>query len=171
GADLPYEVPQGSGNLKLANLFASRGESIDWQADAATSPSVFSPLCGFTGTLVLRGGGCRVDFGWYNVDGTNTPPPDSEIYPLVPLIDPIFNMEFRPQVGQTGQTFTAADIQNNPSYKGGLIGFAIKANPSSYCTQTHYSQPELNITCTNCTPPAPWITAISYKSTVTQNAY
>src|SRR4051812_1898122 len=143
-ADAPYQTSANS--LTLQSLFASRNEQIDWQQDATTSPAVFSPLCGFTGTLVLRGGGCKVDFGWYNVNPNNVPPLDSEIYVLVPKSDPIFNQTFHPQAGEAGQTFTAAAIQSDPNYKGGLIGFAFKGNPSEVCTQTHYSQRELNVT-------------------------
>lgn len=167
--DAPFEKTPGS--LTLASLFASRGEQIDWQADASTSPAVFSPQCGFTGTLVLRGGGCKVDFGWYNVGANNTPPSDGEIYTLVPKTDPIFNNTFQPQAGETGQTFSASAILTDPNYKGGLIAFALKGNPAEACSQTHYSQPALNITCTNCTPPAPWITSLIYKSTATPSAY
>ncbi|MEP7123995.1 MAG: MYXO-CTERM sorting domain-containing protein [Byssovorax sp.] len=168
-ADAPFQTSANS--LTLPALFAARNEQIDWQQDATTSPAVFSPLCGFTGTLVLRGGGCKVDFGWYNVNPGNVPPLDSEIYVLVPKSDPIFNQTFHPQAGEAGQTFTAAAIQTDPNYKGGLIGFAFKGNPSEVCTQTHYSQPELNVTCTSCSPPAPWITALIYKSTATPNAF
>ena len=168
-ADLPYETSAGS--LTLQSLFSSRGETIDWQNDATTTPAVFSPLCGFTGTLVLRGGGCKVDFGWYNVPSNNVAPPDSEIYILVPQTDPIFNNTFQPQVGQTGETFSAASIQTDPNYAGGLIGFAFRGNASQVCSQTHYSQQELNVVCTNCTPSAPWITALIYKSTATPNAF
>ncbi len=169
-ADAPYQTSPGS--LTLQSLFVSRGEIIDWQMDATTSPAVFSPNCGFTGTLVLRGGGCKVDFGWYNVDlSSNIPPPDSEIHVLVPQTDPIFNNTFQPQVGSTGSTFSASSIQSDPNYKGGLIGFAFKGNPSQACSQTHFSEQRLNVTCTNCTPSAPWITALIWKSTKTANAY
>jgi hypothetical protein len=168
-ADLPYETSPGS--LTLQSLFSSRGETIDWQLDAETTPAVFSPLCGFTGTLVLRGGGCKVDFGWYNQPADNTPPPDAEIYILVPQTDPIFDNTFQPQVGETGETFSATSIQTDPNYTGGLIGFAFRGNPSQACSQTHFSQQELNIECTNCTPNAPWITTLIYKSTATPNAY
>jgi hypothetical protein len=75
-------------NMSLEALFAARGEAIHWQNDASTEPSYFSPLCGFRGSLILRGGGCRVDFGWYNVDLTNdTPPPANMIYALVTTAD------------------------------------------------------------------------------------
>ncbi len=167
--DAPYQTSAGS--LTLQGLFASRNEQIDWQLDASNSPSVFSPLCGFTGTLVLRGGGCKVDFGWYNVDPSNVPPTDAQIYTLVPKTDPIFNQSFHPQAGEAGQTFTAAAIQTDPNYKGGSIGFAFKGNPSEVCSQTHYSQQPLNVTCTSCSPPAAWITTLIYKSTATPSAY
>src|SRR5262249_20362849 len=67
--------------------------------------------------------------------------------------------------------FSATAIQSDPNYKGGLIGFAFKGNSSTACTQTHFSQQELNLTCTSCTPFAPWITTLVYKSTATPNAY
>src|SRR4051812_34682839 len=62
-ADAPYQTS--AGPPPPQTLFPSRNEQIDWQTDASPSPAVFSPLCGFTGRLVLRGGGCKVDFGWY----------------------------------------------------------------------------------------------------------
>jgi hypothetical protein len=163
-------------NLELGTLFTSRGEAINWLTDALTTPAVFSPLCSFTGTLVLRGAGCKLDFGWYNVvpgvdGGAPAPPSDAEIYTLVPHTDPINQRDFHPQVGEMGTTFTADAIRSNPNYKGGLIGFALRGDPGQECKQTHFSQPELNVTCTACAPPGPWVTAVIYKSTVTPNAY
>src|SRR5687768_7006059 len=70
--------------LTLPGLFACFDDPVDWQTNAATAPSVFSPLCGFTGTLVMRGGGCRLDFGWYNATESGVAPADNEIYTLVP---------------------------------------------------------------------------------------
>src|SRR5687768_7036403 len=52
-------------NMSLDALFRSRGEMIDYRNDAQTEPAAFSPLCGLSGTMVLHGGGCKVDFGWY----------------------------------------------------------------------------------------------------------
>ena len=72
--------------VKLSGLFKWRKEQIDERANARTAPGYFSPTCGFTAELVLRGGDCNVQFGWYNVADPNnpTPPAPNEIYPLVP---------------------------------------------------------------------------------------
>ena len=56
---------------------------------------------------------------------------------------------------------------------GCLIGFAIRkgaANPGP-CTQTHFTEQQLNQQCTDCTPPAGWITAVIWKSTKTPDSY
>jgi MYXO-CTERM domain-containing protein len=188
--DLQQEQPIGSGYLQIQKLFDVRAETLDWRTSASTNPNVFSPMCRFTGTLVLHGGGCKVDFGWYNVpaDGV-TPPPDGELYTLVPKESvPYMQPEaLMPDGGSflTGAadggsallTFASNDIRTNPNYKGGLIGFAIRGNPAEYCKQTHYSQPELNQECTasTCTDQPGtgkhWIVSLIYQSTVTPNAY
>src|SRR3954467_13738803 len=49
GANPPSEV-------RLSLLFSNRGETINYITDAQTTPATFSPLCRFTGQLVLRGG-------------------------------------------------------------------------------------------------------------------
>ncbi len=83
--------------ITLQGLFKWRGETIDPVKDAKTSPGYFSAKCGFTGQIVLMGGNCQVQFGWYNVlDPTSkTPPqyfpplangqedPRNEIFPFV----------------------------------------------------------------------------------------
>src|SRR5688572_14135978 len=116
----------------------TRNEAIHFQTDAQTEPATFSPTCGFGGTLVLHGGGCTLDFGWYNVNMSSTvPPADSEIYTLVPASA---NASCTPKIGQTSSTFGADIIQGDARYQGGLIGFAIKGNPAQQCTQTHYSE-------------------------------
>src|SRR5678815_455168 len=69
----------------LDSLFKYRGENIDWFKDATDQPGIFSPLCDFTGQMVLRGGGCMLDFGWYNaVASGGTVPTDAEVYTVVP---------------------------------------------------------------------------------------
>src|SRR6478735_5535355 len=66
-------------------LFSSRGETIDSRADASTTQTAFSPRCNFAGSLVLHGGACQMDFGWYNVDpASSVAPSDDEIFVLVP---------------------------------------------------------------------------------------
>jgi len=66
-------------NMSLDALFKSRGEAIDYQKDAAIEPAAFSPLCGLSGSMVLHGGGCKVDFGWYCTSDADPP----TVHPLV----------------------------------------------------------------------------------------
>ncbi len=197
GTDLPVRVSATERNLvtsrgfpedavTLDGLFMYRGEDIDPVADASTEPGVFSPLCGFTGELVLRGGGCKVAFGWYNATATGTRPPDNQIYELIPddpseAFDcedddfcPLATMMMLSQQGQhdwTPRQFSAADIREDPRYQGGLVGFALIGKTGTYCTQTKFSQRELNTVCTECTPSAPWVTTLIYTSTASPDAF
>ena len=164
----------------LGLLFSTRGEQIDSQVDAHTTPTIFSPHCDFTGTLVLHSAGCQMDFGWYNVDvNSASPPRDDQVFLLVPRDANPSNF---PLVGDTGlSTFSSSDILSDPRYGGGLIGFAIKNSRQPNCPQAHYSEARLNPTCddgtghcpsaTGVRPAAPWIMAVSYQSTVSANAY
>ncbi|WP_242515409.1 hypothetical protein [Sorangium cellulosum] len=197
GTTLPQPVPENEVGLvtgrgfpehavTLEGLFDERGEDIDPVADAGTEPGVFSPLCGFTGELVLRGGGCKVAFGWYNATASGVRPPDNEIYELIPddpseAFDcrdqdfcPLATMENETQPGQhtwTPRQFSAADIRSDPRYEGGLVGFALIGKMGTYCTQTKFSQRELNTVCTGCTPREPWVTTLIYPSTATPDAF
>jgi MYXO-CTERM domain-containing protein len=158
---------------------------LDAKLDAKTGPGVFSPLCGFTGTLVLRGGACKLDFGWYNVTSSGTPPADSEIYTLIPRNDPAVygtgNVDFCPLAGVTTnpaemgkctvKTFDAGNIRADSRYKGGLIGFALRGDKSTNCPETHYSQNELHSKCTTCSPQAPWIMSLQYESKAFPDSY
>src|SRR5690606_3272735 len=58
--------------ITLQGLFKFRREALDPVADARTAPGHFSPQCGCTGQLLLRGGDCQVGFGWYNIDDPNS---------------------------------------------------------------------------------------------------
>ncbi len=154
----------------LESLFTYRGENVDWFQDASAEPGVFSPLCDFTGQMVLRGGGCMLDFAWYNAVASGGPvPADSELYTLVPKESLVG--EFFPLVGDPPQqTFNAADIRNDPNYAGGLIGFALRGG-SGNCTQSKYSQQELNLYCSGCATPGPWVSAVVWQSTATPDAF
>jgi len=178
--DCPGLEPLCNANtVSLPALFDYYGEDIDYVADASTVPAVFSPLCSFSGTLVLRGGGCKVAFGWYNaVASGGDPPPPDQIYTLIPADDPdVYECNdsgaFCPLAVDgpwTLKTFTANDIRSDARYQGGLIGFAMIGGGG--CSQTHFSQQELNQECTNCTAdPNNWVTAITYQSTATPDAF
>jgi MYXO-CTERM domain-containing protein len=171
-------IPNAGQFVTLPSLFTFRGENIDYQTDAKTEPSTFSPLCSFSGTLVLRGGGCAVAFGWYNAIASGGPAPTAaEIYPLIPATDPVVysQVAFAPLATNppnnqwTLKTFTAADIRNDARYKGGEIGFVMIGGGA--CSQNKYSQRHLNQACTACTPVEPFITTVVYASTKEPNAY
>lgn len=58
--------------------------AVNAYTDASATNVVFSPLCGLKGSMILRGGSCQVDFGWYCTDDA----PGSEvIHPLVTAAD------------------------------------------------------------------------------------
>lgn len=173
----------------LAGLFAARGESLDPSLDAHQTPGTFSPQCGFTGQIVLHGGSCKNALGWYNAATAGaTPPPASQIYTLVPadLTQAPPNgisckdQDFCPMSvvntdpGQVGQhtwvvySWDAGVIRNDPHYLGGQVGFALIGN-SGQCSQTKYSQAELNVVSTKYN--VPWVTTLIYQSTVDPSAY
>jgi MYXO-CTERM domain-containing protein len=156
--------------VTLTGLFSARGETIDWLQDAHSMPQVFSPQCAFTGELVLHGGACHIDFGWYNaVAGSTTPPADDQIYTLIP--GSMITNPWHPGVGEDGPTFSTDTIRSDPNYKGGLIGFAMKGDPSQDCKQTHFSEQNLNELCSGCATPGHWYAAVVWQSTNTPNAY
>jgi hypothetical protein len=161
--------------MTLDALFQARGEAINWQADAQSKPDTFSPVCSFTAQLVLRGGSCQIDFGWYNVV-PNHVPLDAEIFPLITAaqIAALPLPAFEPGAGESlpGLTFSAGSILTSPRYTGGLIGFATRGTPGTVCTQTHYSQQDLNLACTTCNAADNhWIASVIYKSVVDPNGY
>jgi hypothetical protein len=87
GAEISIATGRGlaAESLMLSGLFSCfHDDMLDPVMDADVQPAAFSPLCGFTGTLVMRGGGCKLDFGWYNANASNQKPTDAEIFTLVP---------------------------------------------------------------------------------------
>lgn len=146
-------VPKDSqnGEVQLYSLFSQLGEGIDWQADAASTPGAFSPLCGFAATFVLHEAGSSLGIAWYNA-GNGAPGP-ADLHVVVPA------------GAAVGTVIASADIKKDPAYSGGLVGFALVGG------QTHYSEVSLDPVCSGCNPPAPWITAVIYPSKNTPNAY
>ncbi len=173
----------------LAGLFAIRGETLNPTTDAQLTPGTFSPQCGFTGQIVLHGGGCANALGWYNATpGSTTPPPANQIYPLVPANltqappngisckDTDFCPMAEPDMnaGQAGQhtwvqyTWNASSIASDARYKGGQVGFALIGN-SGQCSQTKYSEAGLNVMSTKYNKP--WVTTLIYQSTIDPSSY
>lgn len=167
-----------------ANGVMGGDAAIDWRIDAHTTPGTFSPQCGLSGTIVLHGGGCKNSLGWYNA--TNPPTAPTTIYQLVPadLTQPYPNGvsckvgDFCPLATRTTTqpTYTwadplpdfAANIRNDPNWKGGEIGFALMAKPNDQCPQVKYSQAELN---DKNSAGQPWVTALIYQSISDPGAY
>ena len=173
-------------SVTLPGLFKYRGETIDPTKDAHLTPGTFSPQCGFTGQIVLHGGGCQNALGWYNATDPATTPAASAIYVLVPanlqLAPPMglgcadsdfcplatHNTSQAPQHAWTDVTYSADNIRNDPHYKGGLIGFALMAG-TGLCTQTKYSQYDLGVVSTQYK--VPWVTQLVWQSTVDPSGY
>ena len=174
-----------SSEVRVDRLVVARGEAFDTVLDAYL-PAGWVPECDVTAQLVLRGGTCEVELGWYNIAADAAtpaaPPTPEQIYSLLPANDPATTPrpDYTPGVGAVaGPVGTIAAIRSDPRYLGGLIGFAMLGNDRhapAVCTQTHYSQAALNPLCTAaaCADKADkdrhWITALAYQSTVTPNA-
>ncbi len=153
GTVVPTNASVGT-ETQVQTLFGTRGEALDAKVDALIVPAVFSPTCGFTGTLVLSQAGCKSALGWYNVvPGRTTTPTAAEVFEMVPR-----NAALNTQ-------FSGGDIQNDARYTGGTIGFAIW--DTSCCSQYHFSEPAWNPKHSSSNP---WIEALISQSVVTPNA-
>lgn len=174
--------------ITLGGLFKFRGENIDPIKDAKTTPGYFSPSCGFSGEIVLRGGDCEISFGWYNVEDPNstTPPSDAEIYDFLPtkgstltadlMCQGPLNNGFCPLAWDnvdprqldkklwTRRAFDSGMIKEDTErYKGKYVGFAVRGKAGTKCTATKYSLPGHNQKNSSGTP---WVTTLIYQSTV-----
>jgi MYXO-CTERM domain-containing protein len=171
----------------LLNGLAGGDITIDPTLDAHITPGTFSPQCGLTGTIVNHGGSCKNGLGWYNATEPATMP--TTIYPLVPadLTQPPMSCadnDFCPLATRATTQAPqhswadplpefAAAIRTSPNWKGGLVGFALIGVAGTLCTQTKYSQAELN-DHSPAGPPtngAPWVTTLIYQSVADPNAY
>lgn len=145
-------MPQDSGSeVQLYTMFQQRNDPVNWLADGSTQPAVFSPLCDFQATFVLKQSGSSYAVAWYNaLPGLTVAPTGSDLHVVVPAGSPV------------GAVITGASIKADPAYAGGSIGFALVGG------QTHYSEQKWNPKYFNGTP---WITAVIYASKVTPNAF
>jgi MYXO-CTERM domain-containing protein len=156
GISVPATVP-GSTETTLQQFFTTKGEAINAVANASITPATFLPLCNFQATLVLSQSQAAAGLAWYNVPASATATPT--LYPIgtPPLV--------------LGQTIASADIRNDASYGGGLIGFALlKSNGTAY-VPAYYSEDMRNVDCTACTMPGYWKMALSYQSSLVANSY
>ncbi|HYQ03732.1 MAG TPA: MYXO-CTERM sorting domain-containing protein [Polyangiaceae bacterium] len=181
--------------ITLGGLFKWRGEQIDPVKDAKTGPGYFSAKCGFTGQLLLMGGNCQAQFGWYNVTDPNskTPPAATEIYPFMKgkpnqLLTCTNGEEMPPTIKTDGfcplawdnrhpynlsverwkiVTFPSGDISKDKNYKGGYVGFALIGGDPK-CPQSKFSMYEHN---QRNSAGNPWVTTLIYHSTVDPGGY
>jgi hypothetical protein len=165
----------------LSGLFKWRGEQLDPVADATIAPGHFLPGCGFRAELVLQGGDCDVELGWYNFTD-NGPPALADIQPLVPKGSTYLNATWATlvplawdnrdprnlsELAWTPQAFDSGDITSNPNYAGGEIAFVMLGDAFSACKTNKFSVYEHNA---KNAAGVPWVTALIYASTVDPSA-
>ena len=179
----PDQWGPGMNDLGLGILFDQlEGGLVDYQLDAAIEPAVFSPLCGLKGSMILRGGSCRMDFGWYCVDDPST---------FVPLVTSAEVLAYHDGLTGTYEQYKNNDkgfvpligmppvegaplesVRESPAFlncPSQQIGFTIVPTgdniPSAgapVCTQQKYSQASLNMK--HALTGQPWISALTYGS-------
>ncbi len=176
--------------LFMYNEINGGDPTLDWINDAHTTPGTFSPQCGLSGTIVLHGGGCKNGLGWYNATDPATKP--ANIYQIVPadLTQPPPNgiscadTDFCPlatrmttQAPQHSWASPlpdfAANIRTDARWAGGPVGFALIGVPNAQCSETKYSQADLNDHSPSGAPTngQPWITTLIYQSITDPNGY
>ncbi len=149
---------KGGSEIPLTTYFAGENEPIDAVKDAHAVPETFSPLCGFSATLVLKQSGSSYGVGYYNIMANATMPPSAaEIYQIVPAGSPV------------GTAVTGATIRAEPHYLGGEVGFALIRTPPKV---PHFTESEWNTVCSlwPCTT-GPWILSLKYLSPTKPNTY
>ena len=176
--------------VTLAGLFKYFGGGadsvIDPVRDAQTTPGTFSPTCGLTAAVVLRGGGgCKNALGWYNATEPAMLP--TAIYPFVPADlmpappnglscadNDLCPLATRTTTQAPNHTWSDPLYQFDPAirtdahWNRGKIGLALIGVAGSHCPQTKYSQAELN---DKSPSGAPWVTALLYQSVAEAGAH
>ncbi len=158
---------------------------VDYRNDAKTQPATFNPLCSIQGKMLMHGGGCFVDFGWYCADGTPNPVihpliTAQQIYDYAKLASPPYpktwqntDGAFLPKTGYELDGALLSDIPNNADFQAcstKKIGFAVKGNSTVQCgttagcacAQNKYTEQNLNQI--NTASGQPYIDAVVYTS-------
>ena len=182
-------------NMSLIGLFkyfesdSAGNVLIDFQTDAKTQPATFNPLCNIKGTMVMHGGGCIVDFGWYCADPANsynnqpvihTLVSATQIYNYATQANPPFPQQwknndgaFLPKTGYWVDGTPLTDVPNDPDFQNcpsKKIGFAIRGNTTVHCetnagcacSQNKYTEQSINQV--NSASGTPYIDAVVYAS-------
>ena len=162
---------------------------VDFQKDAKTQPATFNPLCNIKGTMVMHGGGCIVDFGWYcknDANSYNNQPvihtlvSATQIYNYATQANPPFpsawknnDGAFLPKTGYFVAGTPLTDVPNDPDFKACAsqqIGFAIRGNTTVHCetnagcacSQNKYTEQSINQV--NTASGQPYVDAVIYAS-------
>ena len=155
GLQVPLAPPT-AGEQSLQAYFDARmpPEPIDALRDASEEPGTFSPLCGFEAELVLSESSAPAGLAWYEVpdDPRATP---AQLHMLVA------------ETTRPGATLSSQAIRSDPSYRGGLVGFALIKNGAPI----YYSEALRNVECTQCTMPGHWKMMLAYASRLQPNVY
>lgn len=156
GLAVPVQSPQ-STEITLQDYFDGRMplEPIDAWREASAEPATFSPRCGFEAELVLSQSSARAGLAWYNV-------------PADPSGAPATIYQIMEETTQTGAIVSSSQIRSDPSYSGGLIGFALTKNGGM---PIYYSEASRNATCTACVQPGPWKLMLAYPSRLESTTY
>jgi MYXO-CTERM domain-containing protein len=154
---LQVPLPGPSFEASLQGYFDARmpPEAIDALRDASPEPSVFSPLCGFQAELVLSASSAMAGLAWYNV-------PDD------PQAEPTALYQIVPETTMTGAVVSSAAIREDPSYAGGLVGFALTKFGGK---AIYYSEATRNKNCTACSMPGHWKMMLAYPSSLEEATY
>jgi MYXO-CTERM domain-containing protein len=89
----------------------SNESGLDPATQSSITPETFHPTCGQTFTVISRGTAQFKDvFGWYNATTNGQPPDPSDLHIMI-------------QCGDVAGATATLDVQTDPSYKGGDIGF------------------------------------------------
>jgi MYXO-CTERM domain-containing protein len=159
--------------------------NIDAVPDALINPETFKPTCTLTFTPIIKFGGNRVAFGWYNAK----PDPENPGEFLAPDVSEVFGMIALGQGDQSGPTLEAQVVSLDLSqettagrYTGGEIGFFLLstgANDFSIDPETHavtgayqnffFTQHALNPASAG--PDMPYYQVVTWQSVAFDNAF
>ncbi len=186
-------------NMSLIGLFkyfesdTSGNILVDYLTDAKTQPATFNPLCNIKGTMVMHGGGCIVDFGWYCADPANSYSNQPTIHTLVSATqvynyatqaNPPFPTQwknndgaFLPKTSYVVNGTPLSNIAGDPDFQkcqSQKIGFAIRGNTTVHCetnagcacSQNKYTEQSINQPYSGSGPNngKPYINAVIYAS-------
>ena len=156
-----------NGETQLIELFAQRGEQIEWIEHALEVPETFSPLCDFMVTLVLRGSSSRLPFGWYNV------PPPGAAAPTAAQINELIPCDADGRSRRSPRSRSRAIRTTAAGWSGFALasgGGCLRFDTPQGIEQIHFSEKRFNMKYQNDAN-RPWVMSLKYNSTLETNAF